>query len=214
MKRILFILSCFTAVLSACDKDNGKQQQSIEFGEIAPQLLRDEYLQLQAQSSSKLPVSYASWDEKIAVIEDDKVHFLQAGTVNITAYQSGNEMFYEAPEIVRQLIIRDWDLDKKIQSIDFNPPLEWKISRDGQMIKLNGQSSSGLPVSYTLGNTKYGRLLSTGTIYVYHAGESGVPRDNTYDVQLSIVASQSGNAEYNPADNVIKTIRVIGDVFH
>jgi hypothetical protein len=213
MKRIIFILSCLATILSACNKDEGKQTQSIDFGEIAPQLLHDGSIALQATASSGLPVFFSSWDETLAVIEGDRVRFLQAGTVNIIAYQPGNEHFYEAPEITRQLIIRDWDPDKKIQTVNFGLPDEWKISRDGQILRLNAVSSSGLPVAYTLKNTVYGRLLENA-LYVYHAGESGVSGDKTYIAQISVVASQGGNDEYNPADNVIKTVRVIGDVFH
>lgn len=203
-----------TAIFTACDKDGGKQTQTIDFGEIAPQQLRDGSLRLQAVASSGLQVQFASWDETVAVIEGDRVRFLQAGTVNITAYQSGNDRFYEAPEILRRLIIRDWDPDKKMQEIAFELSAELKISRDGQMIRLNAVSSSGLPVAYTLESTKYGRLLSDNTLYMYHAGEGGTPGDKAYDVQITVVASQGGNDEYNPADNVIRTMRVIGDVFH
>ncbi|MDR2140022.1 MAG: hypothetical protein LBP50_10815 [Tannerella sp.] len=214
MKRILFLLSCLTAILSACSNGDGKQTQTIDFGEIAPQQLRDGSLQLQAAASSGLPVQFVSWDQTIAAIESDRVRFLQAGTVNITACQPGNDRFYEAPEIMRQLIIRDWDPDKQIQTIHFELPEKWKLSRDGQILKLDAASSSGLPVAYTLENAKYGRVLSNGTLYFYHAGEGGVPGDKTYDAQVSVIASQGGNDAYNPADNVIRTIRVTGDVFH
>jgi hypothetical protein len=215
MKQIIFILSSLAAILSACNDDAGKQAQTVSFGEIAPQQLRDGSVALQATASSGLPVSFVSWDETVAVIEDDRVRFLQAGTVNITAYQPGNEQFYEAPEITQQLLIRDWDPDKKVQTISFELPDDWKISRDGQIIRLNAVSSSGLPVAYTLKNTEYGRLFQTSNmLYFYHAGEGGTPREKTYDVQVSVVASQGGNDEYNPADNVTETMRVIGDVFH
>jgi hypothetical protein len=215
MKRTVFIVSCLTAFLSACGEDGGKQKQMIDFGEIAPQLLRDSSLLLQIAASSGLPVFFASWDPSVAVIEGDRVRFVQAGTVNITAYQPGNEQFYEAPEIMRLLIIRDWDPGKKIQTIRFDLPGEWKISRDGQALRLTATSSSGLPVAYTLRDTKYARFFQSGsTLYFYHAGEGGAPPDKVYDVQIAVVASQSGNEEYNPADNVTRTIRVIGDVFH
>ncbi|MDR0748878.1 MAG: membrane lipoprotein lipid attachment site-containing protein [Tannerellaceae bacterium] len=213
MKRIIFILFCLAAILSACSKDEGKQTQSINFGEIAPQLLRNASITLQATASSGLPVFFSSWDTETAAIEGDRLVFKQAGKVDIVAYQPGNEQYYEAPEITRQLLIRDWDPEKKVQTIDFELPDEWKISRDGQTIRLNAVSSSGLPVTYTLENTVYGRLLDN-VLYVYHAGESSAPGDKIYDVQISVIASQGGNNEYNPADNITKTVHVIGDVFH
>ncbi|MDR0547134.1 MAG: hypothetical protein LBG77_06080 [Dysgonamonadaceae bacterium] len=214
--RVKIVGICLFAVgMFACDGGDVKREQTINFGEIAPQQLRDGYLQLHATASSGLPVSFASWDESIALIEGDKVRFLQAGSVNITAYQAGNDLFYEAPEIQQRLLIRDWDMNKKIQTIDFELPSEWKISRDGQQVKLKAVSSSGLPVAYTLESTQYGRLLqSSNTLYLYHAGEGGTQNDKAYDVQISVVASQGGNDEYNPADNVTQTMRVTGDVFH
>ncbi|MDR2683234.1 MAG: hypothetical protein LBB64_05120 [Dysgonamonadaceae bacterium] len=209
--RILTGIMLFTA----CDHSAPpKQTQSIDFAEISPQLLRDGSLQLHATTSSGLPVAFASWNSEIASIAGDRVVFKQAGKVNITAYQPGNEQYYEAPEITRQLLIRDWDPNKKIQTIDFELPPDWKLSRDGQQLSLNAVASSGLPVSYVLSTEKYGFLLTSGTVYFYHAGEGDTPREVIYDVQVSITASQIGNDEYNPADNVERSIRVIGDVFH
>jgi hypothetical protein len=211
----LSILLAVIIIFTACDNtDNQKQTQSIDFAEITSQLLRDGSLQLHATASSGLPVSFANWNTEIASIEGDKVIFKQAGKVNITAYQPGNEQYYEAPEITRQLLIRDWDPGKKIQTIDFELPADWKLSRDGQQLKLNAVASSGLPVSYVLSTEKYGFLLTAGMVYFYHAGEGSTSNEVVYDVQISIIASQIGNDEYNPADNVERTIRVIGDVFH
>jgi hypothetical protein len=207
------ILSCLAVILSACSKDDGKQTQSIEFGEIAPQLLRDGSVKLHATASSGLPVLFSSLDTETVTVEGDRAVFRQAGKVNIIAGQPGNDRFHEAPEVTRQLLIRDWDPDKKIQTVDFELPADWRLSRDGQQLKLYAVASSGLPVSYVLATKAYGRFLTAGTVYFYHAGESGTPRI-AYDVQISIIASQIGNDEYNPADNVERTIRVIGDVFH
>jgi hypothetical protein len=210
---MIFILSCLAAILPACNKDDGKQMQSINFGEITPQLLRNGSVALQATASSGLPVLFSSWDTEIAVIEGDRAVFRQAGKVNIIASQPGNDRFHEAPEITQQLLIRDWDPNKKTQEITFELPADWRLSRDGQQLKLYAVASSGLPVSYVLGSKAYGRFLTASTVYFYHAGEGGTPRV-AYDVQISITASQIGNDEYNPADNVERTIRVIGDVFH
>jgi hypothetical protein len=202
------------ALLTACATNDGKQPQSIDFAEITPQLLRDSSLQLHAVASSGLPVSFASWNPEIAAIEGDTAVFKQAGTVNIIAYQPGNEQYYEAPEITRSLLIRDWDPGKKTQTIRFELPAEWKISRDYQILRLTATASSGLPVSYVLSSEKYGRFISDDRVYFYHAGEGGTSAVTTYNAQVIIIASQNGNDEYNPADNVERAIRVIGDVFH
>jgi hypothetical protein len=215
LKKTIIILLLLDWMMS-CVPDESKQTQSIDFAEIAPQLLQDRSLQLQATASSGLPVLFSSWNTEIAVIEGDKTVFKQTGQVNIIAYQPGNEQFYEAPEITRQLLIRDWDPTKKIQTVDFELPAEWKLSRNGQLLKLNTVASSGLSISYVLSTEKYGRLLNANTVYFYHAGEGGLRGEDalSYVANVSIIASQAGNEEYNPADNVKKTVRVIGDVVH
>jgi hypothetical protein len=219
MNNTILKIPIILMLFISCDADEQKQKQtqSIDFGELAPQLLSDGYLQLQATASSGLSVSFSSDDTRTVVIEGNKAVFKQAGKVNIIAYQSGNEQFYEAPEIRRQLIVRDWDRNKKTQEINFELPAEWKLSRDNQTVELKATASSGLPVDYSLSTDKYGRILASDKsvyLYFYHAGESGTPGDNIYDVHISVTASQSGNDEYNPADNVECTIHVIGDVFH
>jgi hypothetical protein len=217
MKQLIRILTGIMIFAACGTTGDEKQTQSIDFGEIPPQHLRDGSLQLQAKASSGLPISYASWNPDIVVIEGDKAVFKQAGKTNIIAYQSGNEQFYEAPDITRQLLIRDWDPNKKTQEITFELPAEWKLSRDNQLLTLNAVASSGLPVSYVLTSDKYGFRLNPSTIYFYHAGE-GVKligeEARSYIADVTIIASQTGNDEYNPADNVEKTIHVIGDVAH
>jgi hypothetical protein len=213
MKRILWIFT-LTTILSACETGDGKQTQAIDFGEIAPQQLQDGFLLLRATASSGLPVFFESQDSSIVVINGNKAEFLQTGLANITACQPGNEQFYEAPQIKRQLRIRDWDPSKKTQEISFDLPAEWKLSRDYQIVPLEASASSGLPVNFTLSSTKYGHILSSNKLYLYHAGEGGTRYDIAYDVNITVTASQAGNEEYNPADNVANTIHVIGDVFH
>jgi hypothetical protein len=215
MKKSKFLLFCLVAILSACDSDDAKQMQTIEFGEIPPQQLRDGFLQLQAKASSGLPVSYESLDSAIAVIENDTVQFLQTGIVDIIAFQDGNERFYEAPQITQRLIIRDWDPNKKTQTISFDLPDEWRLSQNGTAVALKATASSGLPVSFVLSSKEYGFLSTSGNyLYLYHAGENGISPDVAYNIRIFITASQGGNDEYNPADNVTETIHVIGDVFH
>jgi hypothetical protein len=215
MKKSKFLLFCLVAILSACDNSDVKQTQAIDFEEIPPQQLRDDFLQLQAKASSGLPVSYESLDNTIAVIENDKVQFLQAGVVNIIAYQNGDEQFYEAPQITQQLIIRDWDPNKKTQTISFNLPEEWRLSQDGTAVELKATASSGLPVGFVLSSKEYGFLSNSGKyLYLYHAGENGTSSDAAYNTRIFITVSQGGNDEYNPADNVTKAIHVVGDVFH
>jgi hypothetical protein len=216
VNRQLSILLAGLMIVTACDTNDEKQAQYIEFEEIAPQQLRNGSTQLQATASSGLPVAFVCWDTTVAVITDDQVQFRKAGTAGIVAIQPGNDRFYEAPSIMRQLIIRDWDPNKKNQTIDFELPADWKLTQDGTAVPLKAVASSGLPVGYVLSATRYGFISNAPPfyLYLYHAGENGISGSGVYNAQISVVASQIGNDEYNPADNVAKTMRVIGDVFH
>jgi hypothetical protein len=213
MKQIFWIFMGII-LFAACDADSEKQSQSIEFSRIAPQQLRDGFIQLQATASSGLPVFFVSWDTATVAIDGSKAIFRKAGTTTVVACQSGNEQFHEAPQMSQRIIIRDWDPNKKDQTISFSLPTEWKLTRDGTVVSLNAEASSGLPVSMVMSPERYGFLSNDFRyLYLYHAGESGLPY-TVYRVSISITASQTGNGEYNPADNVTATINVTGDVFH
>ncbi|MDR3118138.1 MAG: hypothetical protein LBU44_01740 [Mediterranea sp.] len=206
-------IALLVALAEACQSDV-KQEQRINFEEIPPQMLRDGAVQLNAAASSGLPVTFASADGGIATVEDGKAIFHAPGRVLIYAAQPGNETYNEAPSVSRSLHIRDLDPNKQTQTITFQPPAQWQVSRDYQLLELNATASSGLPVAYTVSGASAGRFLNATLFYVYHAGEGGCDFQNTYVTTLTFTASQGGNAEYNPADNVSREIRIIGDVVH
>jgi hypothetical protein len=212
MRKIKSVLIGLIVVLTACQQEV-KQEQRIYFEEIPLQILMNGSMQLKAAASSGLPVTFTSADARIATIEGDRALFHAEGRIPIYAVQRGNEAFYEAPDVFQYLLIKDWDPNKKTQEITFDLPAEWKLSRDGQMLRLNAAASSGLPVKYTLQGEEIGRFLNAHTFYVYHGGEIN-RYYNGYDISISLVASQEGNDEYNPADNAARTIRIIGDVLH
>jgi hypothetical protein len=201
--------------MMACDRGEVRREQSIYFEEIPPQLLVNGGVQLNATASSGLPVTFISETPGIASIEGSRAVFHAAGNVRIYAVQRGNEGFFEAPDVFRPLLIRDWDVNKKNQTIEFELPATWQLSRDGTMVSLKAVASSGLPVRFTLGGgPNPGFLSSSGEIlFLYHGGETPA-FPNKYDITLTIVASQDGNDEYNPADNVEGSMRIIGDVLH
>lgn len=200
---VLFILS-LSVLFVACDS-NQKLMQTITFNELASQLLRDSTLTLSGTASSGLRVHYLSSDSAIAtIVNDTTVKFIQSGTVNITAFQPGNETFYEAGNITQQLKIHDWDPNKLTQTISFELIAEKRIST-GIIIPLEATSSSGLPVKFTSNDSH--AVISGSYLLLYHG-------TRTYDVSVQITASQSGNAIYNPAENVVRTLHIIGDETH
>jgi hypothetical protein len=199
----------------SCNPEDVRKEQSIYFEEIPPQLLSNGGVQLNAAASSGLPVEFVSESPAIASIEGSRAVFHAAGNIRIYAVQRGNDSFFEAPDVFQSLLIRDWDINKENQTIEFALPASWQLSVDGTILTLNAIASSGLPVRFTLsGGPNPGFISSSGNIlFLYHGGEISAFPDK-YDTTITIVASQDGNPEYNPADNVAQMMRIIGDVLH
>ncbi len=204
MKYSFLMMSIFL-FFTGCEIPPAKYMQTIEFNEIASQRLGDGFLALQAKSSSGLPVSFFSSDPEVVRIDKDTAFFLQSGWVTITASQCGNEQYYEAPHLTQRLVIRDWDPNKLAQSIEFELPEEWTISQLGTAVPLNATATSGLSVKYTSDNSLGEITYSAKYLYLYHG---------TYEAYIRITAYQDGDDLYNPAENVVRTIHVIGDVTH
>jgi hypothetical protein len=207
MKRIkttVLLYGLMLLTLMSCEAGGGKSAQTIEFGELAPQNLMEGSLQLQATASSGLPVIFSCSDPRIAVIKGSTVEFVSEGVAYITAGQPGNDSFYEAPNVTRELKIRDWDPRKKTQVISFELPE--RLSNDDPPLPLVAVSTSALPVKFT-SNDWRGVITSDNLLILFHG-------TYTYDAYISITASQEGDSEYNPAENVIRTIHAIGDGTH
>jgi hypothetical protein len=206
MRQIFFffLLLLFSPCLTACEAGNIKRSQTILFAELPPQNFMDSSITLTATASSGLPVTFTSSDSRIAEIEGDAVKFVAVGSVYIAARQGGNEEFYEAPYIVRELRIRDWDPNKLSQTISFELPTSW--SNDDPPLPLVATSSSGLPVSYVSSDRK-GQITEDNYLILYHGPYQ-------YDLYLTVTASQGGDERYNPADNVSRTFHAIGDGTH
>jgi len=204
---LLVAVCYFTAIiagLTSCggNDDSGKADQTISFSSLTPHNLSEQSFELNATASSGLPVSFTSSDPTIATVSEKTVHLLKSGTIFITASQSGNDAYFEAPSVRQKLVINsDNDPDKKNQTITFDLSVsEWKYSQ-GELT-LEATASSGLPVTFT---TTHPFVSITGnTLNLIYTGTH-------YDNEAVIVASQAGNAEYNAAPNVSKTLHVSHD---
>lgn len=193
-------------MLSACEDGIVKETQYITFSAIPSQNLMDSTYQLAATATSGLPITYMSSNDTVATIDSmGKISFKTTGVVEIKALQSGNDDYYEAPSITRTLKIRGWDSNKKDQTISFDLVSEWRISK-GTVLELDATSSSGLPITYTSSNDIMA-WVNGGRVTLYHGTK-------TYDITVYITASQVGNDIYNPAENVVRELHVIGDQTH
>ncbi|MDR2859074.1 MAG: hypothetical protein LBV64_01600 [Mediterranea sp.] len=203
MKKSSFIILYFLAIVGiiACEKGDDKERQTIDFDNIPPQNITDGSVLLTATASSGLPVILLSSDTSIAIMEGNKAVFQKPGRIGIVASQPGNEQFYEAPNVIRELNILNRDPNKKDQTITFaSLPSQWRGMTQG-ILKLNATASSGLPVTFTCDNTRLGNVYEDSYI-MSHLSSNAV-------AYVTITASQEGNDEYNPALNVSQIIYAI-----
>jgi hypothetical protein len=195
------------AGLFSCEKGELKENQWISFEDIPLQKLMDNAYVLTATASSGLPVTFTGNDSRVVSIEGNIARFLSTGAVYITAHQEGNARFHEAPAVTRKIVIKDWDPDKLDQTISFELISVQRVS-ESEMVELNATASSGLPVSFTSSDEKAG-IVSGNTLILQHSYTGA-----TFDTTIQITAWQEGDEAYNPAENVVRDIRVIGDVIH
>lgn len=212
MKKYIIIIISAVAVLSACNPHDVMENQAITFTSIPTASLGEGKMELKASSTSGLTVAFLSNDTSIATIEGNEAILHKVGNAKITAYQDGDDLYYEAPMITQQLKVRDWDPNKKSQTIQFVVDSVWRESTQGTIIYLKAIASSGLTVSYTFDGPNCGQLLGS-KMFLYHGGEvKAFP--TYYECDITITASQEGDDKYNAADNVSRKVHIVGDVLH
>ena len=164
--------------------------QTISWNQTLAATLGDAPILLTATASSGLPVSYSSSDTSIAYVSNDSLHFVGVGAALITASQTGNALYQPAADVS---LIVNVSAPVLNQSITWNQTLTANIN-DGTL-ELTATASSGLPVSYTCSDESIATVNGNVLTLV------GVG-------QAVIIASQSGNAYFHPAQNVVKILTV------
>ena len=164
--------------------------QTISWNQTLTATLGDAPILLTATASSGLPVSYSSSDTSIAYVSSDSLYFVGVGAALITASQSGNALYQPAADVS---LIVNVSAPVLNQSITWNQTLTANIN-DGTL-ELTATASSGLPVNYTCSDESIATVNGNVLTLV------GVG-------QAVIIASQSGNAYFHPAQNVVKILTV------
>lgn len=168
--------------------------QSISWNQTLTANINDSTLELTATASSGLPVSYTCSDENIAIVNGNVLTLLGVGQAVITASQAGNAYYHPAPSVVKILTVNEAGGEEpQPQTISWEQNLSVNLS-DG-MLTLSATASSGLPVSYSCSDENV--AIVNGNILVL----TGVG-------QAIITASQAGNDNYLPAQNVMKVLNV------
>lgn len=163
-----------------------KADQTITFNALDNKTFGEDAFDLTASSDSGLEIAYSSDDESVVSIDGNTVTVVGAGTANIFANQSGNDNYNAATEQTQSITI-----EKSTQTISFGSLGE--VAIDEGTLTLSGTASSGLTLNYTSSDLDVATidgdvvtLLTVGTI--------------------DITASQPGNDDYLPADDVIQTL--------
>ena len=160
-----------------------KAYQTIDFPELPVLTYGDAPYTLTATGQSSAAVRYESSDNKVAVVEDNILTITGAGKCYITAYVDGDDNYYAATPVQREL-----NVAKSGQEIFF-PEISTKTYGD-EPFALGASSSNGLPVTYT----------SSATSVISISGNTATVRGAGTAV---ITATQAGNANYESATEKI-----------
>ncbi|MCK5523342.1 MAG: hypothetical protein KAI83_09435 [Thiomargarita sp.] len=154
-----------------------KATQSITFQPLSSKTFGDKAFVVEAEASSKLPVSYLAHNQ--CTIQGNQVTITGAGNCQITALQKGNANYKPTKDTKRI------NINKKSQSITFNP-LADKTFGDKPLI-ISATASSGLPVH---GNAIGNCSLNGNRVIINDAGH------------CQITAVQKGDVNYKVAEAV------------
>ena len=148
--------------------------------------MSDRSIPLLATATSGLPVEYVVISGP-ANLSSNSLNLIAVGTVVLEARQPGNDQFEAAPPLVQF-----FNVLKGVQTITFAdlPPVRLKSGP----VALSATASSGLPVQF--GILSGPTTLSSNLLTPVAAGE------------VTLIALQSGNENYEPAGFVEKTLRI------
>ena len=168
-----------------------KADQAISFDSVENKNYGDAPIELMASSSSNLPVSYhiAAGENEVVIWKNDStLEIVGSGIVEIQALQPGNKNYNQASPVSRTFTV-----NKTEQEITFDAIPDQMLGDAAFTLQVT--ATSGLDISFAVSGPAQleGNVLTvsdTGTV--------------------SITASQSGNENYLPAENVIQTFYVKG----
>lgn len=162
--------------------------QIITFPVIPPTLPSAADFDPGATVNSGLPITYTSDNPAVATIVAGKIHIIGLGTATITASQPGDANYTAAVNVTRTLTV-----GKGTQSISF-PTITAKLLTTPDFDP-GATASSGLGVTYTSSNPAVATIVA-GKIHIVGLGST------------NITASQTGNADYQPAPDVTRLLHV------
>lgn len=163
-----------------------KRPQTISFTGSVNTTIGSQPITLDASSSSGLPVSLTCSKPNVATINGSSLVIKGIGQAIITASQTGNEVYLPAPKVTQILTV-----GKANQIITFPQPNDTVFGVAPSVIA--GTCSSGLPI--TLKASPAQRASITGKLLTIKGAGT-----------VTITATQPGNATYNAATPVTRTM--------
>lgn len=165
-----------------------KGSQVITFPALTAKVFGDAPFALDASVNSDIALTLVSSNTNVATISGTMVTIVGAGTTTITASQAGNANWNAATSIAHDLVVA-----KANQTITFDA-LSNRQYGDGTFL-LEGSASSNLSITYTSSDTDV-ITISGNEVTIVGVGSA------------DITASQAGNANYNAATNVVRSLTV------
>ncbi|MBM3835981.1 MAG: hypothetical protein FJ403_22495, partial [Verrucomicrobia bacterium] len=165
-----------------------KANQTISFGALSNRAFGDQPFGVSATASSGLAVSY-SIVSGLATILGNTVSLTGLGTVTVRASQEGNANYNAATPVDKTFTV-----GKGNQTISFGA-LGIKYF-GGASFNVNATASSGLPVSFSIVSGSAYASISGNAVTITGVGN------------VTVRASQSGDANYNEAANVDQTFAI------
>lgn len=165
-----------------------RSPQTITFNTPPTKVFTDAPFALGATASSALTVTYTSSNPAVATVSGEMVTIVGVGTTTITASQAGDNTYLPAANVQRTLTVNKAD-----QTISFDPLSA--VTFGVAPFQITATSTSNLGVTFSSSNTAVATVTGN-TVTVVGGGTA------------TITASQAGNANYNPAPGVPRTLTV------
>jgi uncharacterized repeat protein (TIGR03803 family) len=171
----------------------GKMDQRIALEAFTPKAYGSEKIALPAKSSAGLTVTYTSSNTAVATVSGNVVTLVGVGDADIKGVVAGTDDYNAAPDVTKTLTVI-----KANQALLFEAFTNHKMSE--VYLSLYAFTPSHLPVTFTSSDPEIASV-SSGYVLTFH--KTGT---------VTITASQPGNANYNAAANVERSLTLtIGD---
>jgi hypothetical protein len=165
-----------------------KLNQTISFSNITKNYGDADFTLTATGGASGEAITYVSSDTTVATISGSTVTIVGAGACTITASQAGNANYNAATDVSCTLTV-----NKLNQAISFSNMTKTYGAPDFTLTATGG--ASGEAITYVSSDTAVA-TISGSTVTIVAPGT------------INITASQAGNANYNAATDVIRTLTV------